>query len=80
MGLKYEITIANKLPERWNSWLESVETVYDEERGQTTIHIEVADQTALHGVLERIRDLHLHLISLQQKEAQTGEATQQTQL
>jgi hypothetical protein len=67
MSNRYKIVIAGKLSEQWADWLESVDTVYRKELEQTMIYIDVVDQTALHGVLERIRDLHLHLVSVQQQ-------------
>lgn len=76
MNERYEITVKGALPERWSAWLESVDLVYVPEQQQTVIHIQVADQTALHGVLNRIRDLGLHLVSVQQIKATGGKGSE----
>lgn len=68
MNEQYTITIRGTLPERWSAWLESVESVYLREQNRTVITLEVTDQTTLHGVLNRVRDLGLHLVSVQQVE------------
>lgn len=63
----YQIKIMGKLNERWAEWFDgmSIECVA-EENGTfaTTLTGPVADQAALHGLLTRIRDLNLRLISV----------------
>jgi hypothetical protein len=59
----YEIRIDGVLDGRWSAWFEGLEVTSDES-GQTTIAGPVADQAALHGLLAKVRDLGLKLISV----------------
>jgi len=58
----YQICLEGKLEERWLRWFEGleVETIAD---NQTTLRGEF-DQSALHGLFNRIRDLGVTLISV----------------
>jgi hypothetical protein len=58
---KYQIKVKGKLGRQWSSWFEGVTII--PEGGMTTIIGIVPDQPALHGLLIRIRDLGLPLIS-----------------
>ncbi len=64
----YEIRIRGILDEHWQQWFEGMtlraDAQYDGGQGCTIITGPLADQPALHGVLERIRDLNLILISV----------------
>jgi hypothetical protein len=51
------------LDSRWSAWFEGLEVTSDES-GRTRIAGPVADQAALHGLLAKIRDLGLPLISV----------------
>lgn len=51
------------LDSRWSAWFEGLEVTSDDS-GQTRIAGLVADQAALHGLLAKIRDLGLPLISV----------------
>lgn len=73
MNDRYEIIIAGQLPERWSFWFEDSEIVYNIQKKQTAIYAEVADQAALHGLLNGIRDLGLYLISVQIKSDKAAE-------
>ena len=59
----YEIRIQGNLHERWLEWFDgfSITNLAD---GETLLRGTVVDQAALHGVLVRIRDLNLKLISV----------------
>lgn len=59
----YQIRIEGHLDERWLRWFEGLD-VSPLPEGETVISGEM-DQSALHGVLNRIRDLGLELISVQ---------------
>jgi hypothetical protein len=61
----YQIRIEGHLDERWLRWFEGLDIAPLPE-GETVISGEM-DQSALHGVLNRIRDLGLELISVQRK-------------
>ena len=59
----YEIRLQGHLDGRWASQL-AVASLVHESDGTTLLHLAVADQSALHGLLQRIRDLGLLLISV----------------
>lgn len=63
----YQIRIEGHLDERWLRWFEGLDLAPLPE-GETLISGEM-DQSALHGVLNRIRDLGLELISVQRKDS-----------
>jgi hypothetical protein len=59
----YEIRLRGHLAPRWATQLE-VLTLTNEDDGTTTIRAGAVDQAALHGLLDKIRDLGLTLISV----------------
>ena len=59
----HEIRVQGHLDQRWADWLEGL-TFTHESDGTTTLTGPLADQAALHGVLNRIRDLALPIVSL----------------
>jgi hypothetical protein len=66
---RYEIIVEGHLERgRWSRWFEGMD-VAPTEGGNTMISGPVADQSALHGLLARIRDLGLPLVALQRLEA-----------
>ena len=66
----YEIKVKGGLDARWAAWFDglTVTAVQDE----TIITGRIADQPALHGLLARIRDLGLPLVSVQCREPDRG--------
>ncbi len=60
---RYEIRLAGHLDARWATWFDGL-TVTREPEGTTVISGPVADQAALHGLLGRVRDLGLPLVSV----------------
>ena len=60
---RYEIRVKGRLDTRWAAWFDEL-TLTNGSDGTTVIHGPVADQAALHGVLQKIRDLGLPLISV----------------
>ncbi len=64
MGLnsRYEIRVKGTLDGRWATWFEDLNVASDGE--DTVISGPVTDQAALHGVLTKVRDLGLFLISV----------------
>jgi hypothetical protein len=58
----YEIRIKGHLDDEWVDWFESL-TITLKEDGTTLLTGPVIDQAALHGLLKKIRDLGLTLIS-----------------
>ncbi len=65
----YEICIQGYLADRWSSWFDEL-TVCHAPDGNTVLSGILADQAALHGVLCKIRDLNLVLVSVQQRSQQ----------
>jgi hypothetical protein len=63
MAETYEIKIQGRLDSRWSGWFAGM-GITPLENGETLIAGALPDQAALHGLLERIRDLNLTLISL----------------
>jgi len=61
----YEIRIVGHLSQQWVDWFEGL-TILLEEDGTTLLSGPVADQAALHGVLKKVRDLGMPLISVNQ--------------
>ncbi len=61
----YEIRILEQLDEHWAAWFGGLSIVLLAESGGTILRGEIADQPALFGVLAKIRDLGLTLISVQ---------------
>ena len=59
----YEIRIQGHLSERWSDWFEGVTFVQCVD-GTTLIGCPALDQAALHGLLAKVRDLGLALISI----------------
>jgi hypothetical protein len=60
---EYEIRLRGHLDPSWSAWFDDL-TVRPAADGQTILCGVVVDQTALHGVLARIRDQALELLSL----------------
>jgi hypothetical protein len=66
-GNYYEIRIEGQLDPSWSEWLGGM-TITPLELDETRIFGLVTDQAALHGILNRIRDLNLKLLSVERKE------------
>ena len=59
---RYEIRVEGVLGEHWAGWFEGLQV--SSEAGETILSGPVTDQPALHGVLVKIRDLGMGLISV----------------
>ena len=59
----YEIRIKGHLDGKWAAWFEGL-TITLEEDGNTLLTGPVIDQAALHGLLKKVRDLGLPLVSV----------------
>jgi hypothetical protein len=60
---RYEIRIKGHLDDRWAEWFEGL-TITLEENGDTLLTGSVVDQAALHGLLKKVRDLGIPLLSV----------------
>ena len=61
---RYAIRIKGHLDPRWADWFDGLSFTHDGD-GTTLLAGLLADQAALHGVLNKIRDLGLPIISVQ---------------
>jgi hypothetical protein len=68
----YEIRIKGHLDDRWAEWFEGL-TITLEEDGDTLLTGPVIDQAALHGLLKKVRDLGMPLVSVSPVERSQGE-------
>jgi hypothetical protein len=59
----YEILVKGHLDGRWSEWFDGL-TITNVENGDAVLSGEIVDQSALHGVLVKVRDLGLPLISV----------------
>jgi hypothetical protein len=59
----YEIRVQGHLGDRWSDWFEGL-TIHNDSNGETTMTGMLVDQSALFGVLCKIHDLNLVLISV----------------
>jgi hypothetical protein len=62
---EYEIRLKGHLEARWTAWFDGL-SLTQESDGTTVIRGSVIDQAALHGLLRKVRDLGLPLISVTQ--------------
>jgi hypothetical protein len=59
----YQIKIKGQLDHQWTDWFEGL-AITLEDNGDTLLTGPVVDQAALHGLLRKIRDVGLPLVSL----------------
>jgi len=59
----YQIVVKGHLDDEWSDWFDGL-TITLVDNGETILSGPIVDQTALHGVLIKIRDLGLPLLSL----------------
>jgi len=68
----YEIRLKGHLDAQWMTWFDGL-TITLEENGDTLLSGPVADQSALHGLLRKVRDLGMPLVSVVQIDHENGE-------
>jgi len=74
----YQIRIKGHLGSQWTDWFEGL-TITLEEDGDTLLTGPVIDQSALHGLLKKVRDLGMPLVSvcpLENNQADTSDVKQ----
>ena len=64
---RYEVRVKGHLDPRWAAWFDGM-TLTNESEGTTDIHGPVVDQAALHGLLQKLQDVGLTLVSVTQIE------------
>jgi hypothetical protein len=70
----YEIRIKGHLDDKWADWFEGL-TITLEDNGDTLFTGPVIDQAALHGLLKKVRDLGMPLVSVSPlKHGQAGKS------
>jgi hypothetical protein len=67
----YHIRVNGHLRPEWTEWFDGM-TITQETNGDTTLSGLVADQAALHGLLVKVRDLGLVLVSVDRVEPDAG--------
>ena len=60
---RYEIRLDGHLDARWAAWFDAL-ALSNESDGTTLVQVAIVDQTALHGVLRKLRDLGMALVSV----------------
>jgi hypothetical protein len=68
----YEIKIKGHLNHRWEEWFYDLMITHESD-GTTSLCGSLPDQTVLHSILERIRDMNLQLISVAQIESSSDD-------
>ena len=62
---QYEIRVKGHLASRWAAWFDGL-SLTNEDDGITVLRGPVVDQAALHGLLQKLRDVGIPLVSLSQ--------------
>jgi hypothetical protein len=68
----YTIRVVGPVDPEWSDWFEGL-TITNTASGVTVISGEIVDQAALHGTLNKVRNLNLTLISVTSLESRTGQ-------
>ena len=62
---RYEIRLRGRLEARWAAWFDGLSLTHERD-GTSVLRGPIADQAALHGLLQKVRDLGLPLIAVMQ--------------
>jgi hypothetical protein len=70
---RYEIRVDGVLDGRWSEWFQGLQI--DNQGGETVLSGTLPDQPALHGILDKVRDLGLSIITVRRipREGKAGE-------
>ena len=71
----YEIRLKGHLEARWEQWFDGL-IISLEEDGSTLLSGPLADQAALHGILKKVRDVGLTLLSVNSVKPDRKEGTE----
>jgi hypothetical protein len=69
----YEIRVKGRLAPRWSAWFDGLTIDTEASDGTTTIRGPSVDQAALHGLLQKLRDVGVPLVSLAEVPSNTTE-------
>ena len=72
--VQYEIKVEGHLGTRWSAWFDGL-SITSEDDGTTVLRGSVVDQAALHGLLQKLRDVGIPLLSLTPLETPTTSGT-----
>jgi len=67
MSMFYRIRVGGHLDSSWSEWFEGLRLTH-EANGETVLSGPIVDEAALHGVLAKVRDLGLQLLSVNRVE------------
>jgi hypothetical protein len=67
----YQFRLRGQLSQQWTDWFEGLTITFEE--GNTLLTGAVIDQAALHGILKKVRDLGLPLLSVNSVESSRQE-------
>jgi hypothetical protein len=62
-GGNYQIRVRGHVGQEWSDWFDGL-TILPDDNGETVLSGPIADQAALHGLLKKVRDLGLPLLSV----------------
>lgn len=62
--MRIQVCIKGQIDEHWSTWFEDLDISHDSQRDETLLCGEVLDQAALYGLLAKLRDLGLGLLSV----------------
>jgi hypothetical protein len=71
--MRYEIRVGGHLNPQWAEWFDAID-IDHETNGETLLTCTVVDQAALYGLLRKVRDLGIPLISVIQVEPDQDDA------
>ena len=67
--MQYEIRVKGHLDSRWEAWFDGLSLIRTDD-GTTVIHGPIVDEAALHGVIQKLRDIGVPLIALTQLQSE----------
>lgn len=62
----YQIRVKGTLDQSWSDWFDSF--TITQQNGETLLEGQVIDQAALHGILAKINDLGLAILSVERRD------------
>jgi hypothetical protein len=68
----YQIRVEGHLGEQWTDWFEGL-TINLEDNGEMLLTGPLIDQSALFGLLKKVRDLGIPLVSINRVKAEQGD-------